>query len=109
MNLTPEYTSYSRPLDPRLSHLSVDTHHTRDPSYIPEGCIPVGPRHSHGPLSLTADRYRGACTPTPTVSSAPIQHRHRPEGLSIDTTISKGSSRNSIGQEWRSPLLRRRV
>lgn len=107
MNLTPECTIYSRPLDPCLSRSSVDTHHTRDPSYTSEARIPIGPRHSNGPLSLTADRYRGACTPSPAMPSAQNRHRHRPEGLSIDTTLSRGSYRTSFGQEWHSPLLRK--
>jgi hypothetical protein len=91
MNQPSDCAIYNRPVGPRMSHASVDTHHTRDPSYTSEARIPVGPRHSHGPLSLTADRYRGACNPSPATSSAPTRHRRRPEGLSIDTTLSKGS------------------
>src|SRR5208282_5951169 len=91
MSLTSECAIYNRPVDPRLSRFSVDDHHTRDPSYTSEARIPVGARHSHGPLSLTADRYRGACAPSLASPSAPIRHRRPPEGLSIDTTLSRGS------------------
>lgn len=99
MNSTSEYTFTSRPLEPRLSHFSINTNHNRDSSFTPEVSIPFGRRNSHGPLSLTNDRYRGACTPSPAAPPAPTQHRRRSEALIIDTPLSTGSYRTSLGQE----------
>ena len=85
---------YHRHLDPRLSHISIDTAHTRNPSQP----YSVANRLSHGPLSLTADRYRGAVSQPREASSVPrATHRKKPD-LSIDTTLSL---------QWNAPLLRR--
>jgi hypothetical protein len=66
----------------------------------------------HGPLSLTAGRYRGGPHPP---AGRPGHRSRKPEGLSIDTTVSNFSRvnpRHSIRGsvvEWQSPLLRRNV
>jgi hypothetical protein len=106
IQVPPGYTIYNRPLDPRLSHFSIDTIHTRNPSQATEASTFTSPRLSHGPLSLTADRYRGANTPAPP-SQAPIRYRRRPNGLSIDTTLSRTSYRSGCEPQWQAPLLRR--
>lgn len=103
------YTCYTRPLDPRLSHISIDTCHTRNASQSTNASLPMSskPRISDGPLSLTADRYHGANNfSTPQTQPSPL-HRRRPNGLSIDTMRSQESYRNSCGHQWQSPLLRR--
>jgi hypothetical protein len=99
MNSTSQCTFSSRPLEPRLSHFSGNTNHNRDSSFTPEVNIPFGRRNSHGPLSLTTDRYRGACTPSPAAPSAPTQHRRRSEAFMTDSPLSTGSYRTSFGQE----------
>ena len=106
IQLPPGYTIYNRPLDPRLSHFSIDTSHSRNPSQATDTSTFTSPRLSHGPLSLTADRYRGASTPTPP-NQAPIRYRRRPNGLSIDTTLSRESYRTGWEPRWQSPILRR--
>src|SRR5277367_6533711 len=106
IQLPPGYTIYNRPLDPRLSHFSFETYHSRNPSQATEASTFTNPRLSHGPLSLTADRYRGATTPI-TPNQAPIRYRRRPNGLSIDTTLSRASHGSGWEPQWQSPLLRR--
>ena len=97
------YTIYNPSLDPRLSHFSVDTHHTRHfshPSQPPVSTF-VDPRLSQ--LPTTADRYH---TSYLTQSSNPTAHHRRAAGLSIDTTISNRTRRTSFGAEWKAPILR---
>jgi hypothetical protein len=103
------YTHYTRPLDPRLSHISIDTHHTRNTSQSSNLSLPASRRTCvpDGPLSLTTDRYRGAGSFSTPPSQPLSRHRRGPEGLSIDTTFSQRSYRNSSGTQWQSPLMRR--
>ena len=76
--------------------------------------VPVAARVSGGPLSLTADRYRGAKTPVSPTSrpSVVVTNRHQRVGLSMDTARSvSGASeselstvirRDSFGNIWHS-------
>jgi hypothetical protein len=84
-------------------HLSISTAHSRDPSQI--SIATSSHRLSHGPLSLTADRYRGA-NGARNLQVPRGGHRRRPD-LSIDTTLSRRSYRSSFGLQWHSPLLNR--
>jgi hypothetical protein len=125
------------PPTPRNSFSSSPSDAIRDPKYYPptprnstssaSGEVPP-PRHgptSHhsappaihktgGPLSLTADRYRGAKTTSTISTCPPPTTRHRSHGgYSVDTTVSEESGsdiatvmrRDSFGQIWHSPLL----
>lgn len=90
LSISPRY------LNRHLSHISIDTGqaHNRTPSHP----FSIGSHLSHGPLSLTADRYRGAVSqPRESMSVPRASHRRKPD-LSIDTTLSL---------QWNAPLLRR--
>lgn len=88
---------------PHDRHLSISAAHTRNPSQV--SIATSTHRLSHGPLSLTADRYRGA-NGVENLQVPRGGHRQRPD-LSIDTTLSRRSYRSSFGLQWHSPLLNR--
>ena len=92
---------------PRPRHAPVSYH-----------SVPVAARISGGPLSLTADRYRGAKTPAlPSTRTPVVTDRHQRVGLSMDTAASVSAAseseiatvirRDSFGNIWHSPLLQR--